>query len=53
MVRIHGNWCGPNWTAGKALPANDPRVDWSVMPTDALDAACKPMVAVLLLMTED
>jgi len=40
MVKIHGNYCGPNWTGGKALPANDPRVDWSVMPTDSLDRAC-------------
>ena len=41
MVAIHGNWCGPNWTGGRALPANDPRVDWSVKSLDALDSACK------------
>jgi len=41
MVRIHGNWCGPNWTGGKHLPANDPRVDWTVKSIDVLDAACK------------
>ena len=41
MVAIHGNWCGPNWTGGRALAASDPRVDWSVPAIDALDAACK------------
>jgi hypothetical protein len=41
VVAIHGNWCGPNWTGGRALPANDPRVDWSVKSLDALDSACK------------
>lgn len=41
MVQIHGNYCGPNWTGGKALKASDPKVDWSVKPIDKLDAACK------------
>jgi len=41
VVAIHGNWCGPNWTGGKHLPANDPRVDWSVKSLDSLDSACK------------
>jgi len=40
MVRIHGNYCGPNWTGGKPLASNDPRVDWSVKPVDSLDRAC-------------
>ena len=41
MVRIHGNYCGPNWTGGKAYAASDPRVDWSVPCKDKLDCACK------------
>ena len=41
MVRIHGNYCGPNWTAGRAIAASDPRVDWSVPCKDKLDCACK------------
>lgn len=40
MVKIHGNYCGPNWTAGKARPAKDiDRLPY-VAPTDDLDAAC-------------
>lgn len=44
MVRIHGNWCGPGWTAGRAIGAleykeqggqfNEPCVD-------ELDCACR------------
>jgi len=44
MVRIHGNWCGPGWTAGRAVDAltykegggtfNEPCLD-------ALDCACR------------
>jgi len=41
LVKIHGNYCGPNWTGGKPYAANDSRVDWSVKPIDALDTACK------------
>jgi len=41
VVAIHGNWCGPNWTAGRNIPANDPSVDWSVPAMDSLDLACK------------
>jgi len=41
MVKIHGNYCGPNWTGGKAYAASDPRVDWSVPCVDKLDCACK------------
>jgi len=41
LVRIHGNYCGPNWTGGKPYAANDSRVDWSVKPIDALDRACR------------
>ena len=41
LVKIHGNYCGPNWTGGKPYASNDPRVDWSVKPIDALDRACR------------
>jgi len=41
LVKIHGNYCGPNWTGGKPLAANDPKVDWSVKAIDQLDQACK------------
>jgi len=41
MVKIHGNYCGPNWTGGKPLAANDKRVDWKVKPIDRLDNACR------------
>ena len=40
-LKIHGNYCGSNWTAGKSQPSNAPNVDWSVLPIDALDAACR------------
>lgn len=41
MVRIHGNYCGPNWTAGQRRPAADIDKLPYVAPTDALDAACR------------
>lgn len=40
MVRIHGNYCGPNWTAGQPRPAKDIDKLPFVPPTDKLDAAC-------------
>jgi len=41
MVKIHGNYCGPNWTGGMPYAASDSRVDWSVPCVDSLDCACK------------
>jgi len=41
MVKIHGNYCGPNWTGGRNLPSNSPKVNWSTPCLDALDCACK------------
>jgi len=41
LVKIHGNYCGPNWTGGKSLASNHPDVDWSVIPVDSLDRACR------------
>ena len=41
-LKIHGLYCGPNWTSGKVLAAQDAvDSDWSVQPIDDLDAACK------------
>jgi len=42
MVKIHGNWCGPNWTAGQVKPASSiTRADLKVKCLDKLDCACK------------
>jgi len=42
MVRIHGNWCGPNWTAGKVMPAEDLQTKDRKHPcVDKLDCACR------------
>ena len=41
MVRIHGQWCGPNWTQGKAQPANAPGVNFNAPCDDKLDCACR------------
>ena len=43
-MRIHGNWCGPNWTGGKKLSAEDYAArgySWDAPCTDALDCACR------------
>jgi hypothetical protein len=42
-VRIHGNYCGPGWTAGMKRSAKDvPIEDYKrVDPTDMLDSACR------------
>lgn len=42
MVRIHGNWCGPNWTAGKKIPAEALKAKDRRFPCDdKLDCACR------------
>ena len=42
MVRIHGNWCGPNWTAGKVMAAEDlKKSQRRVKCIDKLDCACR------------
>ena len=42
IVRIHGNWCGPDWTAGQKKPAKDlTRRDRDVWCVDKLDCACR------------
>jgi len=41
-MRIHGNWCGPDWTAGQVKPASAMiPSDYRVPCTDKLDCACK------------
>jgi len=42
LVKIHGNYCGPNWTAGKKLAAADAtEKDFQVRSIDLLDGGCK------------
>ncbi len=43
MVRIHGNYCGPDWTAGKRIDARSYVLgggQFDVKPVDWLDALC-------------
>mgnify|MGYP003971695539 CR=1 FL=1 len=41
IVQIHGNYCGPNWTHGRAIPASRYSEFSEVAPIDALDRACQ------------
>ena len=41
MVKIHGNWCGPNWTDGKNQPASAAGVDFNGPCVSKLDCACR------------
>lgn len=42
MVRVWGNWCGPNWTAGQKKPAQDAtKDDERVSCIDSLDCGCR------------
>lgn len=41
MVQIHGNYCGPNWTHGRPIPASRYSEFPEVTPIDALDRACQ------------
>ena len=40
-MKIHGNYCGPNWTHGLNVPASDYDLYEEVQPIDRLDAACQ------------
>jgi len=40
-MKIHGNYCGPNWTHGLNVPASDYNLYSEVAPVDALDRACQ------------
>lgn len=41
IVKIHGKYCGPNWTHGRAVPAADYDLYPEVRPIDRLDRACQ------------
>jgi len=41
MVKIHGNWCGPNWTGGKRVSAAKYQGSWNAKAIDKLDRACR------------
>lgn len=42
MVRYHGNWCGPGWTAGQYKDTSElTDADRSIPAIDSLDEACK------------
>jgi len=41
MVKIHGNWCGPNWTGGQKVSSSKYRGSWSAKAIDKLDRACR------------
>ena len=43
-MKIHGKWCGPNWTGGRKLSAEEYAkrgYSWDAPCTDALDCACR------------
>jgi len=44
IVKIHGNWCGPNWTAGRRISALDYAAaggQFDEPCIDKLDCACR------------
>jgi hypothetical protein len=44
LVKIHGNWCGPNWTGGRRLSAQEYEergLDWNGPVISPLDSACR------------
>ena len=42
MVRVWGNWCGPNWTADQVKPAQAAtKQDEMVSCIDNLDCGCR------------
>lgn len=40
-MKIHGNWCGPNWTGGQKVAAEDYKGDWNGPVKTPLDACCR------------
>ena len=43
-MKIHGQWCGPNWTGGRKLSAEEYAkrgYSWDAPCSDALDCACR------------
>ena len=41
LVKIHGNWCGPNWTGGKEHPYYDKPRSYYSPPISPMDSACR------------
>ena len=41
LVKIHGNWCGPNWTGGQNVAAEDYQGSWTFPAETKLDAFCR------------
>tara|TARA_Y100001938_G_C7992404_1_gene380167 strand:+ start:530 stop:844 length:315 start_codon:yes stop_codon:yes gene_type:complete len=41
LVKIWGNWCGPDWTGGQRVSAQDYQGDWNSKCIDDLDCACR------------
>ena len=41
MVKIHGNWCGPNWTGGQRVSADKYTGPWDGPAISKLDEACR------------
>ena len=40
-MKIHGQYCGPNWTHGRSIPASQYFDYDEVQPVDLLDTACQ------------
>lgn len=41
LVKIWGNWCGPDWTGGQRVSAQDYQGSWNYPARDDLDRACR------------
>ena len=44
LLKIHGNWCGPNWTEGYSQPwddLTDKQKSTTKDPVDAVDSCCQ------------
>ena len=41
LVKIWGNWCGPDWTGGQRVSAQDYTGSWKAPCQDNLDCACR------------
>jgi len=41
VVKIHGNWCGPNWTGGQKVSADEYTGPWDGPAISKLDQACR------------
>ena len=41
LIKIYGNWCGPDWTGGKREQYSPHPINYYKEPTSPLDGACK------------